>query len=130
MRIILIACIIILISCEVKESEGDYYSKLVDLNTKYLNGDWNSISLKFNDNDKYSESDLKTFEPILVNRLKKLGYKIIETSFSNYSDNSKALKIILQKDNCNCTVYRIYENSKLIDSYRIEEKIRCYKNIQ
>jgi len=129
MRIILIASILTLISCEVKESESDYYSKLVELNTKYSNGNWNSISFKFNDDDKYSETDLKTFEPILVNRLKKLGYKIIENSFSNYSNNSRALKITLLKDNCNCTVYRIYENSKLMDCYRIEEKIRCYKNI-
>ena len=129
MRIILIASILTLISCEVKESESDYYSKIAELNTKYPNGNWNSISFKFNDDDKYSETDLKTIEPILVNRLKKLGYKTIETSFFNYSDNnSRALKIILRRDSCNCAVYRIYENSKLIDSYRIEEKIRCYKN--
>jgi len=130
MRIIVIACILTLISCEVKESEGDYYSKLVKLNTQYSNGNWNSISFPFNDDDKYSETDLKTIEPILVNRLKNLGYKIIESSFNKYSIDSKALKIELQKNNCNCTVYRIYESSKLIDSYRIEEKIRCYKNIQ
>jgi len=130
MRIILIGIILTLISCEVKESESDYYSKLVELNTKYSNGNWNSISFPFNDDNKYSETDLKTIEPILVNRLKNLGYKTIENSFSNYSNNSRALKITLLKDNCNCIVYRFYENSKLMDSYRIEEKIKCYKNIQ
>ena len=130
MRIILIGIILTLISCEVKESESDYYSKLVELNTKYSNGNWNSISFPFNDDNKYSETDLKTIEPILVNRLKNIGYKTIENSFSNYSNNSRALKITLLKDNCNCIVYRIYENSKLMDSYRIEEKIKCYKNIQ
>jgi len=130
MRIILIFCIFFLASCEVQESKNDYHGELAELNAKYSNGSWNSISFKFNDDDKYSETDLKTIEPILVNGLKKLGYKTIETSFFNYSNNSRALKIVLQKDSCNCAVYRIYENSKLIDSYRIEEKIRCYKNTQ
>lgn len=130
MRIILIASILTLISCEIKEAESDYYSKLVELNTKYSNGNWNSISFPFNDDNKYSETDLKAIEPILVNRLKNLGYKTIESSFSDYSNDSRALKITLTKENFTCTVYRIYENSKLMDSYRIEEKIRCYKNIQ
>lgn len=130
MRIILIFCIFFLASCEVQESKNDYYGELAELNAKYSNGDWNSILFKFNDDDKYSETDLKTIEPILVNRLKNLGYKTTETTFCNYSNDSRALKIKLQKDSCNCIVYRIYENSKLIDSYRIEEKIRCYKNIE
>ena len=127
MRIILIGIILTLISCEVKESESDYYSKLVELNTKYSNGNWNSISFPFNDDNKYSETDLKTFEPILVNRLKKLGYKIIENSFSNYSNNSRALKITLLKDNCNCIVYRFYENSKLMDLIELKKKLNVIK---
>ncbi len=128
MRIILVIIAIILTSCNVQESKDDYYSELVALNIKYSNGNWNSIYLNFNDNDKYSESDLKTIEPILVERLKKIGFKILDSSFCNYTNDSRVLKINLQKDDCNCTVHRIYENSKLIDSYRIEEKIRCYTN--
>ena len=130
MRIILIIRVFFLTSCEVHESKNDYYGELAELNIKYSNGNWNSISFPFNDDDKYSETDLKAIEPILVNRLKNLGYKTIESSFSDYSNDSRALKITLTKENCTCTVYRIYENSKLMDSYRIEEKIRCYKNIQ
>lgn len=37
-------------------------------------------------------------------------------------------KNMIWKNDCNCSVDRIYENSKLIDSYRIEEKIRYYTN--
>ena len=70
MRIILIIIVFFLTSCEVHQSKNDYYGELAELNVKYSNGDWNSISLKFNDDDKYSETNLKTIEPILVNRLK------------------------------------------------------------
>jgi hypothetical protein len=63
---------------------------------------------------------------VLVNALKKRGFKVIKWGRGNYPPcGSRIVSLTLKKDSCFCAVNKIYYSTINDSLFRISENIRC-----
>ena len=126
-----ITAIILLFSlnCFGQDNLKDFNNDLVSIVVKYANGNVTQIYLPDDSETEFYETEIKNTIPILVQKLLDLGFTI-DTSKSKIfrvECNSISMEFVLRRDDCYCTVYRVYENTKREGVYKIRENIDCKK---
>ncbi len=114
-------------SCQSQSTKENFNEELANLVVKHSDGNVSQIFIPFDTKQEFDENEVKTTQPILVEQLKKIGFKIVDSKFEGFAKECASVKVSLQRENCECTVYRVYEYTKLLDVYRIRENIDCQK---
>jgi|GEM_PF-2841466 len=116
-------------SCQSQGAKEDFDEELVSLVVKYSDGNVSQIFIPFDSTQQFDENKIKTTQPILVEKLQKIGFKLIDSKFEGFAKECASVKVSLERENCKCTIFRVYEYTKLLDVYRIRENIDCQKKL-
>ena len=119
----------IISSCDSKTERSDFNSDLVNLVVKYADGKASQIFIPFDGDKELSETEIKSTQPVLVEKLQQAGFKIVESKYEGFGSECASLKVKLRNEKCNCTVFRMYEYTKMEGRYRIRENIDRKKNL-
>jgi hypothetical protein len=120
---------IILFSCNNKpqNQSKDFDEKIVDFAIKTSNGKYIELPNLYDSLSKNIEND-KTEKLILVQILKKKGFKVIDWGRGNHPLGPRIVTLTLKKDSCECEVNKIYYSHYGNDSVdNVSERIKCYK---
>ena len=120
---------IILFSCNNKpqNQSKDFDEKIVDFAIKTSNGKYIELPNLYDSMSKNIEND-KIEKLILVQILKKKGFKVIDWGRGNHPLGPRIVTLTLKKDSCECEVNKIYYSHSGNDSVdNVSERIKCYK---
>ena len=132
MKKVLTILFFISFSCsQQRRSDKDFIEKLIDLTTEtsseeYLGEEYVLLTNLY-DTLAHSIPDDKDEKLILVERLKKRGFKVTEWGRGNFPPlGARIINIELTKGNCVCTVCKIYYYAAQVDTiYQMAEGINC-----
>ncbi len=77
-------------------------------------------------NDLLPASEDKAY---LTDFLKSKGFKIVKSTSGQWEKGPRYLEIAMSKDNCNCTIFKLYYNNKMMKdgyyNFTVKEKLVC-----
>lgn len=128
MKYLILFVSIFLFSCNKHvDTTKDFNEKIVEFAIENSNDKFIELPNLYDSLSKNIEDD-KNEKLILVQILKKKGFKVINWGRGNHPLGPRIVSLTLKKDSCECKVDKIYYSASVSDSVQnVSERIKCYK---
>jgi hypothetical protein len=122
---------LILTACSVKSQKerDDFIGEVVDLAAKLKNDEPIELSTLYD--SLVSELPVDSLETlVLAEELKRKGFRVVNWGRGNFPPHGVRIVILsLAKDDCYCTVSKMYYSTTQQDLYQIHESISCKDSV-
>lgn len=128
MKYLILFVSILNFSCNNQNQPNNFNEKIVDFAIENSNNTFIELPNLYGSLPKNIVDD-ETEKLILVQILKKKGFKVINWGRGNHPLGPRIISLTLKKDSCECKVDKIYYSSN--DSIgSVSERIKCYKVVE
>jgi hypothetical protein len=128
MKYLILFVSILLFSCNNQNQPNNFNEKIVDFAIENSNDTFIELPNLYDSLPKNIVDD-ETEKLILVQILKKKGFKVINWGRGNHPLGPRIISLTLKKDSCECKVDKIYYSSNgSIDN--VSERIKCFKVVE
>lgn len=128
MKYLILFVSILLFSCNNQNQPNNFNEKIVDFAIENSNDTFIELPNLYDSLPKNIVDD-ETEKLILVQILKKKGFKVINWGRGNHPLGPRIISLTLKKDRCECKVDKIYYSSNgSIDN--VSERIKCFKVVE
>lgn len=125
----IIILLFLFISCTEKRKKGttDFNEKIVDFAIEKSNDNFIELPNLYDSSSKEIVAKDEDEKVILVQILKKKGFKITNWGRGNHPLGPRIVVLNLKKDSCECEVQKVYYAYQQDTIYNITERIKCEK---